>query len=380
MGVKVKERVKGSGVWWIFVDHKGKRKAKSVGSKSVANEAKREIELKITAGDLGFLDKPVERNKNVVEYSEVWLSSTVKTTLKPSTQSDYNGIVNNYIKKAPFAKKPVDEVTRGEIKRFLRSKRKKLSHSTVTHIKNVIGGIFNEALDDEIITANPAHNIKLGSKKDDSRKPKALPLEIKEVNALLKKTKELHPKFYPFLLLLVSTGCRTGEAVAIQWRDLDLKNRTISLQRTFVRNEIKDTLKNDKNRVVDMPVKLTECLKELRKKRMEQSLKKGKNNIDNDWLFPSRIATSKKPLNASRWRSDIFYPTLEKAKLRRIRPHDLRHTYASILITERNDLVYVKEQLGHHSITVTVDIYGHLLKGDNSTKPVDVLDSLLQNE
>src|SRR5262249_7517842 len=60
-----------------------------------------------------------------------------------------------------------------------------------------------------------------------------------------------------------------------------------------------------------------------------------------------------------------FLKTLEKAKLRRIRFHDLRHTFASLLIQNAESLAYVKDQLGHRSITMTVDVYGHMVPGAN---------------
>jgi integrase len=60
-----------------------------------------------------------------------------------------------------------------------------------------------------------------------------------------------------------------------------------------------------------------------------------------------------------------FLKTLEKAKLRRIRFHDLRHTFASLLIQNGESLAYIKDQLGHSSIKMTVDVYGHLVPGAN---------------
>ncbi|MEA3467463.1 MAG: tyrosine-type recombinase/integrase [Thermodesulfobacteriota bacterium] len=74
----------------------------------------------------------------------------------------------------------------------------------------------------------------------------------------------------------------------------------------------------------------------------------------------------------------IFYPTLEKVALRWIRIHDLRHTYASIMISTGCNLVYIRDQLGHSSIKVTADSYGHLMK-NNTGKPVDALDGLLSS-
>ncbi len=77
-------------------------------------------------------------------------------------------------------------------------------------------------------------------------------------------------------------------------------------------------------------------------------------------------------------RKYVFYPALSRSGLRRIRIHDLRHTYASLLIQQGESLAYVKEQLGHHSIKITVDTYGHLVPGGNR-QAVDRLDETPQD-
>ncbi len=74
-----------------------------------------------------------------------------------------------------------------------------------------------------------------------------------------------------------------------------------------------------------------------------------------------------------------FYGLLKAAGIRRVRFHDLRHTYASLLLQQGESSVYVKEQLGHKSIMVTVDLYGHLIPGGNR-QAVDRLDGMLQKE
>ena len=68
---------------------------------------------------------------------------------------------------------------------------------------------------------------------------------------------------------------------------------------------------------------------------------------------------------------------LEKGNLRQVRFHDLRHTFASLLLQNGENLMYVKEQLGHSSIQVTVDIYGHLIPGANR-QAVDRLDDVVR--
>jgi hypothetical protein len=73
----------------------------------------------------------------------------------------------------------------------------------------------------------------------------------------------------------------------------------------------------------------------------------------------------------------VFSRMLEKAELRQIRIHDLRHSYASLLLQQGESIVYVKEQLGHASIQITVDTYGHLIPGANRAA-VDRLDETTQ--
>ena len=78
-------------------------------------------------------------------------------------------------------------------------------------------------------------------------------------------------------------------------------------------------------------------------------------------------------LDGDNLRRRVFYRTLNLAKLRHIRIHDLRHSYASLLLQDGQSLMYFKEQMGHSSIQVTVDIYGHLVPGANR-HAVDRLD------
>lgn len=382
MSVVAREKIKDSGIWWLFINHGGKRKSKKIGTdKAEAMRLAKILTGKLAAGDIGVFESR-QVVKTVKEYTSLWLETTVVANLKSSTQSDYRGIVRNHIRKAPFYAKPVDTVTAGHIKRFLQGKvTAGLSISTVTHIKNVLGGLFQEAIDDEVIKTNPAHvkwRSKQQVKRDNARKPKITPLEIDEANSLLNTFMEKQPKHYPLVLLLVNTGCRIGEAVSLQWQDINFEEREMDINKNFVRSRIEESTKSGKDRRVDLSANLVECLHSLEKSRAKQSLRKGQGSIDRDWLFPSVVNGSNRPLNYDRWRRDIFYPVLNKAGLRRVRIHDLRHTYASIMISTGCNLVYLRDQLGYSSIKVTADTYGHLLKG-NAEKPVDALDNLLHS-
>jgi len=86
----------------------------------------------------------------------------------------------------------------------------------------------------------------------------------------------------------------------------------------------------------------------------------GNTSITDDLVFPSGAGTPLKPDNIA---PRYMEPALEKAGLRRFRFHDLRHTFGSLLIQDGATLTYVKEQMGHSSIQITVDTYGHLVPG-----------------
>jgi integrase len=106
---------------------------------------------------------------------------------------------------------------------------------------------------------------------------------------------------------------------------------------------------------------LIQELEAFRRRGLEAMLKDGKNEIP-EWVFASGEGTPRDMHNIERRE---LRKCLEAAKLRSIRFHDLRHTTASLLIQNGAPLAYVKDQLGHSSIKVTVDIYGHLVPGAN---------------
>jgi integrase len=102
-------------------------------------------------------------------------------------------------------------------------------------------------------------------------------------------------------------------------------------------------------------------LQGLKKRRQAEYLAKGSNEIP-QWVFCNQEGN---PLDYYNLKRRHFEKCLEHAGLHKIRIHDLRHTYATLLLMQGESPVYVKEQLGHSSIKVTVDIYGHWIPGAN---------------
>jgi integrase len=136
------------------------------------------------------------------------------------------------------------------------------ARSTVSHMKDVISGVLTTAMDDELIQANPALGLKNILKKKSNSEDEIDPLTDAELNLLLKTVYE-SPKFkehFCLFLLLARTGMRIGEALALQWGDMDFNGRFIQVRRSVVRGVI-STPKSGKSRRVDMSLQLTEALK-----------------------------------------------------------------------------------------------------------------------
>jgi integrase len=144
-------------------------------------------------------------------------------------------------------------------------------------------------------------------------------------------------------------------------RDERDANRFIVVEHNYVRRE-HTTTKSKKSRRVDMSRKLRRTLIGLRDKRLLDAFLKGKNDISDELVFLSPESGILDPDNLYH---RYFRPVLLKAGLRKIRLHDLRHTFGSLLIQSGASIVYVKEQMGHSSIQITVDTYGHLIPGAN---------------
>jgi integrase len=233
--------------------------------------------------------------------------------------------------------------------------------------RSVIGGPLSFALDEELIPSNPASGItkKLQLRRD--RKIEIEPLTGEEVALFLDTCSPHRPEYYPFFLCALRTGMRLGELLGLQWGDVDFHGKFIRVSRSYKLGRLTPT-KTGKIRRVDMSNELLDTFKALYLARKKEALKSGVGEVV-ETIFHRGC----KPMEQNYIRR-VFKRLLTKAGLREIRLHDIRHTVASLLLSDGASPVYVKEQLGHTSIQMTVDIYGHLIPSSNR-EMVNRLDS-----
>lgn len=365
MGVTVRQKVKGKGKpYYVFICEGYKRKSIKVGKEAEAEALAAKIREGLELGDLGL--EPKTALPTFGEYAQKWLDGYGETHLKFSTWKGYGAILRDHL--GTLKDRPLDRINRMELKALIFAKLKTgLAPATVSRIKALISGILSHAQDDDLIEANPA--LRLGRLiKGKDRKMDVNPLTREEAQDLLEAVEEHHPRYHPFFLCALRTGMRLGELRGLKWGDIDFRGGFIEVRRAHVKGR-DTTPKSGKSRRVDMSRQLAEILKALLVDRKKEALANGWGEVPERVFLNDAGGT----IDEGNLRGRVFYRALARAGLRRIRIHDLRHTFASLLIQNGESLAYVKEQMGHSSIQITVDTYGHLVPGANR-QAVDRLD------
>src|SRR5574337_1526779 len=377
MGVTVRQK---GDKWYVFITHQGRRKAKAVGDKKAAQDVASKLRAKLALGD--FQMEEPERPLTFKEFGYRWLEAYAKLHCRPSTYQSYRRLLRDYAFPR-FGMKPLPDVTREDVKGAIADMRSKgLSKSTIRFAICPIREMFNHAIDDGAKLTNPAARMGRFLKDKTDRRVKIVPLTASEVQRLLEAAqaidqgradhpmKEVSPSYYLFLLTAVRTGLRLGELIGLRWGDLDFAGRFIEVTRQYTRGAFAPT-KSGRLRLVDMSKQLCAALQAAQDSRRVELAVEGRELDPEELVFRNRTGG---PLDESNVRKRILRPCLQEAGLRQINPHLLRHTFASLLLANGESLVYVKEQLGHHSIQITVDTYGHLIPGANKAA-VDKLDT-----
>jgi integrase len=370
MEVVIRQR---KGAWWVFINHQGRRKAKRVGAgpsgKKAAELAAIQMQAQLALGNTStFQPAPAQQAITVQDYALEWLRTHASQVCKFSTVRGYEVNLRRHVFPVLGAKS-LAALERADCRTLIVACREKgWSPKSLENICRTLSSVLTQAVEDKVLAVNPAFRLGRYYKKADHPKPEIRPLTREEAAWFLAQVQEYAPREYPLFLCALRTGMRLGELLGLHWGDVDFHGRFIEVRRNLVAGRL-TTPKNGKTRRVDMSAQLTQVLWETLTVRKEETLRQGWKHLP-DWVFCNEAG---KHLDGDNLRHRVFHRVLAKAGLRRIRLHDLRHTFASLLIQQGESLAYVRDQLGHASIQLTVDTYGHLIPGANR-QAVDKLD------
>jgi integrase len=312
----------------------------------------------------------VDVNITLADYAAQW-RQVIEASIKPRTRASYEQILRLHIVPA-FGAVKVRQLQKGRVKAFLAEKLASgLARNSVRIIHATLRAMLNAAVDDGLILGNPAdrlgRRLRLVQRPAERRETiKALTRE--QLAHFLATAAATDRRHAPLFLLMARTGLRLGEALGLQWEDLDLGRRTVRVARALSAGRV-ETPKSGHGRTVDMSQQLARTLLRLQMERKPEALRRGWPELP-PWIFCSEAGTPLDPANVDK----AFKRVLKSAGLPlHFSPHGLRHTFASLLLQQGESPAYVQRQLGHASIQLTVDTYGRWLPMGNQAA-VDRLD------
>jgi integrase len=364
MGVKVREKDPGSGVYYVYISHRGQRKAKQIGDRKLAKKVAKQIEAKLVLGDLD-IDKFNSKSPTFKKYAEMWFQLPHERADR--TQGRYMSNVRNHVYPS-LGSRDISKIRRKDIKTLFDTLSVSMRQNSLQMVRIPLNMIFKHALQSEVIETNPVTDITLSK----TAKVKITPLDPQgQVDLLAEAQVYRGGIFYPHLLTLLRTGLRSGELCGLKWTDIDFENRFIKVSRTRTSGIVSPT-KNRLTRQVDMSKQVTETLKDLKLTKQKQALKTGM--PFSEWVFSQKDG---RPLMEN-ITTRALNKCLDRVGLPKMRVHDLRHTYATTRLLRGHDISDVSYQLGHSSISITYDIYTHWIPGKFKSQ-VDDLDMQLND-
>ena len=308
------------------------------------------------------------------EWLDFWYQNYVKPQIRPTTQANYEAKIYQHII-PELGKVPLNQLAQKDLQQFyarmktsgwlIRTEQfgKGLSDSMVRGLHAARRSALEKAVQEELIRTNPAVGCKLPPKR--GREMQVLGREELQRFLIQAQTEG----YYELFLLDLCTGLRRGELLALQWDDLDFKSGTLTVNKRVY--EVKGQLR------VSVPKTRASIRRLVLPPGVVEVLRQYRETVNSRWMFPSPVKedTPMTPGAVRRWLQII----LERAGCKRIRFHDLRHTFATLSLENGMDVKTLSSMLGHVSAATTLDIYTHVT-GDMQSEAAAKIDRGLGNK
>lgn len=348
----------------------GQRKHTQVSGKTKgeASQKMRDMRKRIAGGSPARDDgMPFER------FAQHWLETTLLASdRKQSTKTLYAGLTRTHIIGSDLGRLPLSKVRPSSVERFIMQLRQSgKADSTVRQIYTIARAIGDAAVRDGHLARNPVAAVKRPSVRASRE---AAYLTPDQVRALLEAAKD--SRYQPLFALLVNTGLRRGEALALRWSDVDLTNETLRVRGTLARENgelvITDTKTRRSRRTLPLSDAAVGVLRALKARQARERLRAGNVWANTGYVFTTEQGAACDARNALR----ALKAAAKSAGLGNVGLHTLRHSAASLMLSNGVPLKVVSEILGHSGISITADVYGHV-SPDVSRSAIDVLSSAL---
>ncbi len=285
----------------------------------------------------------------------------VEKNLQVTTRELYDNILKVYLLPY-FGGKKMEKINAMHIMNFLEDLEEQGKSPYVRrNALSVLRSVFTKAVEWRFLKHNPCENVK------PPKRPKKAQKVFDEADLKqLYESLKSEPKDWQVLVqIAVVTGAREAEVAALEWKNVDLVNKTILFENTIVEEKgkgvtLRKGLKNRDDKLISIPDSLVTLLAEFKqiREREKELLGEAWNWSEHFFLFSNANGKPKRPDSIyQRW-----VRFLDRADLPRIRFHDIRHTSASLLISKGVHAKVIQERLGHSDIGTTMNIYSHVFR------------------
>jgi integrase len=289
-------------------------------------------------------------------FAEEQWKTLVLPTLKLSTQHGYKTVLAKHL--LPYWRDwRLRDIGRQDVQQWVADRfRRQLGWQTVRNAWTLLSGILETAVEYGYLSTNPARGVKFPEK------------ELKEAPVLFtaedftKLLEQLDEPYRTMARLIALTGLRIGELLAVRWRCLDLEIGTLSVRESVYEGKFQSPKTRKSRRTIPLGPQSILWLREHRLRATRIAA--------DDLLFGNR---SGKPLRESKLLRNVLQPAAERAGLGRVTWHQFRHIHSSLLNDLRVPVKIAQEQLGHSSISTTLNIYTHVVDASHR-KAIEALE------
>ena len=349
---------------WIidFYDQHGIRRWKTLKkgtTKAVAKDELRNIEDMISKG----VFMPLGKIPTFKEIAKAWIDFK-KPYLRETTWEVYKIHVRCHFNELDELK--ISKITTNTIEKWITKRQTGgMNISTMRKIIVSLNQIMAYAVRHKLIDSNPVRDAERPRKTiEDKTGGKIAVLAPEQIRAFLEVSPD--QKYRTLFLTAIMTGARQGEILGLKWSDVDFETKQIHIRRTFNHGRFFSPKTKESVRAIDCPPTLIQDLR---------LWKLASPPADANLIFANETGG---PMNCSNMVQRYFQKGLRDAKIPRIRFHDLRHTYASLLLQQGENIKYIQSQLGHSSPTVTLNVYSHLMKKENQEAACRLEDTIFE--
>jgi integrase len=289
----------------------------------------------------------------LAHYAASWLDGLEGLVL-PSTVEAYAGRLERHVLPR-LVDRRLDEIEVDDILTLIGDLRKQgYSGTTIAVTLTPLSRLLTHAVRRGLIETNPVSKLDRSERPRVSRQERPV-LNPEEIGRLLEAAP---PRYRTLLATAILSGLRQGELLGLHWRDVDFDNQLIHVRTALDRRrqDVQPKTERAVRDVILMPA-LGEALR--------QHKRETRFDRPDDYVFTTRAGT---PHHAPNIGLRALKPALEKAGLQPVRWHDLRHTFASLLIAGGANITFVSRQLGHTSSQITLGIYAHLLDHEEQAR------------